>query len=154
MTRGTRLMLVTAGALAMASPLVGCRVERTRGQRHQIRALESVMQVEAQRLSTQTPSDRTLQEYRQLIDLYQTALDATLRSAWAEPTQVQQAEDTLIVLADEVRMLQAFQAMHPDTQVNFERQFWRNRLQPWQQWRGPGWQTNREQWDEQLKLNY
>ena len=154
MTRGTRTVMVTAGAMLLAGFLTGCRVERNRGQRHQIRAIESVMQVEAQRLTTQAPSDRTLQEYRDLIVMYQDLVDATVRSAWAQPTQVQQAEDTLITVADSVRGLQAFRDMHPDTQVNFERQFWRNRLQPWQQWRGPGWQTNREQWDRELKLNY
>lgn len=151
---GLRTVLVAGCAAALLSGLTGCRVERTRGQRHQIRAIESVMAVEAQRLSTQEVSQQTLDDYRHLTAMYQEILNATLRSAWAQPTQVQQAEDSLLVIADEVRALKAYQAMHPDTQVNYERQFWRNRLQPWQMWRGPGFQTNREQWDEQLKLNY
>ena len=154
MTRGMQTVLISAGAALLISGLSGCRVERTRGQRHQIRAIESVMEVEAQRLSTQQASQETLEDYRHLIGMYQELVNATVRSAWAQPTQVQQAEDTLLVIADEVRALQAYQAMHPDTQVNYERQFWRNRLQPWQQWRGPGWQTNREAWDAQLKLNF
>ncbi|MFT5423188.1 MAG: hypothetical protein ACI89L_000962 [Phycisphaerales bacterium] len=151
---GLRTALVVGCAAVLAGGLMGCRVERTRGQRHQIRAIESVMAVEAQRLTTLEVSQGTLDEYRHLVSMYQDILNATLRSAWAQPTQVQQAEDSLLVIADEVRSLRAYQAMHPDTQVNYERQFWRNRLQPWQMWRGPGFQTNREQWDEKLRLNW
>ena len=149
-----RSAVVLALGTVLASGLAGCRVERTRGQRHQIRAIESIMEVESQRLSTSQPNAETLADYRHLIGMYQDLVDATLRSAWANPESVQKSEDDLLLIADAVRGLEAYQAMHPDTQVNYERQIWRNRLQPWQQWRGPGWQTNREQWDDKLKPNY
>lgn len=152
-TRAAGVVMLGAGLVAVGL-LSGCRVERTRGQRHQARAIESMLLVESQRLATQPANEQTVDEYRHLLGMYQELFDSTLRSAWAQPTQVQQAEDQLLNLADEVRGLDSYLAMHPDTQVNFERQFWRNRLQPWEQWRGPGWQTNREQWEEELKLNY
>ena len=137
---------ICAAALLVASS-TGCRVERTRGQRHQVRALDAVLQAEADRLAEVEIADdpaATAQEYRELVDLYSDLVNNMVRSATAEPIRVQQAEDNLILLADEARGLPAYQSWDPDTQLNFERQFWRNRLQPWQQWRGPGWQTKRE----------
>ena len=133
-------------ALAGAS-LTGCRVERTRGQRHQVRALDAVLQAEADRLAATDASANpsgTIEDYRRLVDLYADLTNSMVRSATADPIRVQQAEDELILLADEARGLESYRAWNPDTQLNFERQFWRNRLTPWQQWRGPGWQTHRE----------
>lgn len=137
---------ICAAALAVAST-TGCRVERTRGQRHQVRALDAVLQAEADRLAAVDGSRdpaATIEDYRRLVDMYADLTNSMVRSATAKPISVQEAEDDLILLADECRGLDAYRAWSPDTQVNFERQFWRNRLQPWQQWRGPGWQTNRE----------
>jgi len=137
---------ICAAALVVAST-TGCRVERTRGQRHQVRALDAILQAEADRLAaTDATADpaATVEDYRHLVDMYSDLTNSMVRSATAEPISVQDAEDELILLADECRGLEAYRAWEPDTQLNFERQFWRNRLQPWQQWRGPGWQTNRE----------
>jgi hypothetical protein len=147
---------VAAGGLALVAlggmvVMTGCRVERTRGQRHQARALESILQTEGQRLSTLDAAadpKAVVNDYRNLLGMYEDLLDATINSAWAEPSQVQKAEDDLLILADSIRDLPTYDALSPDTKVNFERQFWRNRLRPHQQWRGPGWQTKREQWEE------
>ncbi|GJM18703.1 MAG: hypothetical protein DHS20C14_09160 [Phycisphaeraceae bacterium] len=134
-------------ATITAAPLTGCRVERTRGQRHQVRALDAVLQAEADRLSVLSPSadpEGLAQDYRLLVEMQSDLINSMVRSASAEPIRVQQAEDDLILLADEARGLESYRSWSADTQLNFERQFWRNRLQPWQMWRGPGWQTNRE----------
>jgi hypothetical protein len=137
-------VLLAAGLLAAST---GCRVERTRGQRHQVRALDAVLQAESNRLAAMNPAadpEAYKAQMTHINRMYSDLVNAMVRSATAEPDRVQSAEDALIAIADEARGLDAYKAWHPDTQVNFERQFWRNRLQPWQQWRGPGWQTNRE----------
>ncbi len=143
----TRIAIGICLAALTAAPLTGCRVERTRGQRHQVRAIETVLQNEAARLATQNPGANPQQmhdEYQALLGMYSDLVNGTVRSGTAEPLRVQQAEDELILLADEVRGLEAYKQWDPDTQLNFERQFWRNRLQPWQMWRGPGWHVKRE----------
>ena len=134
-------------AALTAGPLTGCRVERTRGQRHQVRAIETVLQNESARLATLNPNtdpQRMQEEYDALLGMYSDLVNGMVRSATAEPLRVQEAEDEFILLADEVRGLETYKNWDPDTQLNFERQFWRNRLQPWQMWRGPGWHVNRE----------
>lgn len=148
-----RMLGVCLAGLGVVGLVVmsGCRVERTRGQRHQARAIESVLKTEAQRLSTIEVSadpQAVVNDYRLLLGHYQDLLQATLDSAWSNPSQVQRAEDDLLLLADAIRDTPTYQSFSPDTKVNFERQFWRNRLRPHAQWRGPGWQTKREIWEE------
>lgn len=142
--RGTIGICAAALLVALST---GCGADRTRGQRHQVRALDAVLQAEADRLAevdTSADPAGTVEEYRELVNLYSDLVNDMVRSATGKPIRVQQAEDNLILLADEARGLRAYQSWDPDTQLNFERQFWRNRMQPWQQWRGPGWQTHRE----------
>lgn len=139
MNARTAVVLGLAGSMLL---LGGCRIERTSGQRHQVRAIDAVLQAEMDRLDAD-PST-SADEYREMADFYSRLTNAAVRSGNAEPHSVQSAEDDLVVLAREARSLPAFQTWNADAQVNFERQFWRNRLMPWQQWRGPGYHTNRE----------
>ncbi len=127
--------LVAAAAVLTLSS--GCRVERTTGQRHQARAIDTVLQAEAMRLNEQPLSETTLEDYAHLNAMYQDLLHAAIRSGEGEPLSVQEAEDLLRKVASEARMLPAFQEWSPEAQKNFEENFWRFRLKKWQQWRGP-----------------
>lgn len=120
--------------LALSS---GCRVERTTGQRHQARAVDTILRAEAMRLNEQPLSETTLEDYARLNAMYQDLLHAAIRSGEAEPLTVQEAEDLLREVASQARMLPAFQEWSPESQKNFEENFWRFRLKKWQQWRGP-----------------
>ncbi|MEM7629695.1 MAG: hypothetical protein AAF995_02585 [Planctomycetota bacterium] len=133
---------VVLGLVGSIAFLGGCRTERTSGQRHQVRAIDAVLQAELDRLDADPAA--SADDYRDMVDFYSRLTNAAVRSGNAEPHSVQSAEDDLVVLAREARGLPAFQTWNADAQVNFERQFWRNRLMPWQMWRGPGHQTNRE----------
>tara|TARA_R110002094_G_C4781529_1_gene201298 strand:- start:80 stop:505 length:426 start_codon:yes stop_codon:yes gene_type:complete len=136
MNRTVRTLIIVAGAsvLALSS---GCRVERTTGQRHQARAIDTILRAEAIRLNEQPLSETTLEDYAHLNAMYQDLLHAAIRSGEAEPLTVQEAEDLLRKVASEARMLPAFQEWSPESQKNFEENFWRFRLKKWQQWRGP-----------------
>lgn len=125
--------------LAVVTLLSGCRVERTEGQRHQARAIDSILRAEAIRLNEASLSEETLEDYARLNGMYQELLHAAVRSGEAEPLTVQEAEDKLRAIASEARLLPAYQDWSPEAQKNFEEQFWRFRLQKWQQWRGPGY---------------
>lgn len=115
----------------------GCRVERTTGQRHQARAISTILDAESMRLNEQPLSETTLEDYAHLNAMYQDLLHAAVRSGEAEPLSVQEAEDLLRQVASEARMLPAYQTWSPEAQKNFEENFWRFRLKKWQQWRGP-----------------
>lgn len=128
--------VVLAGA-ALLTLSAGCRVERTTGQRHQARAIDTVLRAEAMRLNKESMSETTLEDYAHLNAMYQDLLHAAIRSGEAEPLTVQEAEDLLRRVASEARMLPAFQNWSPEAQKNFEENFWRFRLKKWQQWRGP-----------------
>jgi len=119
--------------------LTGCRVERTTGQRHQARAIDTILRAESERLNDMPMSEQTLEGYAHLNTLYRDLLNAAVRSGEAEPLTVQQAEDELRRIASEARQLPAFIAWTPEAQTNFEESFWRFRLKKWQQWRGPGY---------------
>lgn len=136
MNRTVKTLIIVAGAsvLALSS---GCRVERTTGQRHQARAVDTILRAEAMRLNEQPLSETTLEDYAHLNAMYQDLLHAAIRSGEAEPLTVQEAEDLLRKVASEARMLPAFQEWSPESQKNFEENFWRFRLKKWQQWRGP-----------------
>ena len=136
MNRTAKTLVIVAGAalLALSS---GCRVERTTGQRHQARAVDTILRAEAMRLNEQPLSETTLEDYAHLNAMYQDLLHAAIRSGEAEPLTVQEAEDLLRVVASEARMLPAYQEWSPEAQKNFEENFWRFRLKKWQQWRGP-----------------
>lgn len=136
MNRTVKTLIIVAGAsvLALSS---GCRVERTTGQRHQARAIDTILRAEAIRLNEQPLSETTLEDYARLNAMYQDLLHAAIRSGEAEPLTVQEAEDLLRKVASEARMLPAFQEWSPESQKNFEENFWRFRLKKWQQWRGP-----------------
>lgn len=122
--------------LALSS---GCRTERTTGQRHQARAVDTILRAEAMRLNDAPMSETTLEDYAHLNAMYQDLLHAAIRSGEGEPLTVQESEDLLRVVASEARMLPAFQEWSPEAQKNFEENFWRFRLKKWQQWRGPGY---------------
>lgn len=126
-------------AVASLAALTGCRVERTEGQRHQARAIDTILRAEAARLNEAPLSDQTLEDYAHLNAMYQDLLTAAIRSGEAEPLTVQAAEDKLRAVASEARLLPAFQNWSPDAQKNFEENFWRFRLKKWQMWRGPGY---------------
>ncbi len=128
-------LLVAAGAVLTFSS--GCRVERTTGQRHQARAISTILDAESMRLNQEPLSETTLEDYARLNAMYQDLLHAAIRSGEAEPLSVQEAEDLLRVVASEARMLPAYQTWSPEAQKNFEENFWRFRLKKWQQWRGP-----------------
>ena len=136
MNRTAKTLVIVAGAalLALSS---GCRVERTTGQRHQARAVDTILRAEAMRLNEQPLSETTLEDYAHLNAMYQDLLHAAIRAGEAEPLTVQEAEDLLRVVASEARMLPAYQEWSPEAQKNFEENFWRFRLKKWQQWRGP-----------------
>jgi hypothetical protein len=136
MNRTAKALILVAGAAVLALSS-GCRVERTTGQRHQARAVDSILRAEALRLNDAPNSETTLEDYAHLNAMYQDLLHAAIRSGEAEPMTVQEAEDLLRVVASEARMLPAFQEWSPEAQKNFEENFWRFRLKKWQQWRGP-----------------
>jgi len=131
-----KTLIIVAGAAVLAFSS-GCRVERTTGQRHQARAVDTILRAEAMRLNDAPMSETTLEDYAHLNAMYQDLLHASIRSGEAEPLTVQEAEDLLRVVASEARMLPAFQEWSPEAQKNFEENFWRFRLKKWQQWRGP-----------------
>jgi hypothetical protein len=133
-----RMILLGLAGLAAVSTMTGCRVERTEGQRHQARAIDTVLRAESARLNESPLSEQTLEDYARLNNMYQELLHAAIRSGEAEPLTVQEAEDKLRVIASEARLLPAYQSWSPEAQKNFEEQFWRFRLQKWQMWRGPG----------------
>ncbi len=136
MNRKAKTLVIVAGAAVLALSS-GCRVERTTGQRHQARAVDTILRAEAMRLNNEPLSETTLEDYAHLNAMYQDLLHAAIRSGEAEPLTVQEAEDLLRKVASEARMLPAFQAWSPEAQKNFEENFWRFRLKKWQQWRGP-----------------
>ncbi len=123
--------------IALLTVSTGCRVERTTGQRHQARAVDTILRAEAMRLNQEPMTETTLEDYAHLNAMYQDLLHASIRSGEAEPLTVQEAEDLLRRVASEARMLPAFQNWSPEAQKNFEENFWRFRLKKWQQWRGP-----------------
>lgn len=134
-----RTAIATSLGLIALSTLTGCRVERTEGQRHQARAIDTVLRAESARLNASPLSDQTLEDYARVNNLYQELLHASIRSGEAEPLTVQEAEDKYREIASEARLLPAFQDWSPEAQKNFEEQFWRFRLKKWQLWRGPGY---------------
>ena len=136
MNRKAQTLIVIAGAAVLALSS-GCRVERTTGQRHQARAVDSILRAEAMRLNDAPMSETTLEDYAHLNAMYQDLLHAAIRSGEAEPLTVQESEDLLRRVASEARMLPAYQEWSPESQKNFEENFWRFRLKKWQQWRGP-----------------
>jgi predicted nucleic-acid-binding protein len=125
------------GAAAVLALSSGCRVERTTGQRHQARAVSTILDAESMRLNQAPMSETTLEDYARLNAMYQELLHAAIRSGEGEPLSVQEAEDLLRVVASEARTLPAYQTWSPESQKNFEENFWRFRLKKWQQWRGP-----------------
>tara|TARA_R110002072_G_scaffold42064_9_gene117783 strand:- start:68225 stop:68662 length:438 start_codon:yes stop_codon:yes gene_type:complete len=134
----SKTLIILAGA-AMLSATTGCRTERTTGQRHQARAVDTILRAEAMRLNEAPMSETTLEDYAHLNAMYQDLLHAAIRSGEGEPLTVQESEDLLRKVASEARMLPAFQEWSPESQKNFEENFWRFRLKKWQQWRGPGY---------------
>ncbi len=134
----SKTLIVLAG-VAMLSATSGCRTERTTGQRHQARAVDTILRAEAMRLNEAPMSETTLEDYAHLNAMYQDLLHAAIRSGEGEPLTVQESEDLLRKVASEARMLPAFQEWSPESQKNFEENFWRFRLKKWQQWRGPGY---------------
>jgi hypothetical protein len=134
-----KTILMGLAAVAAVGVLSGCRVERTEGQRHQSRAIDSVLRAESARLNEAPLSEQTLEDYARLNAMYQELVHAAVRSGEAEPLTVQEAEDKLRAIASEARLLPAYQDWSPEAQKNFEEQFWRFRLKKWQQWRGPGY---------------
>lgn len=134
-----RMILLGLAGLAAVSTMTGCRVERTEGQRHQARAIDTVLRAESARLNESPLSEQTLEDYARVNNMYQELLHAAIRSGEAEPLTVQEAEDKLRVIASEARLLPAYQSWSPEAQKNFEEQFWRFRLKKWQMWRGPGY---------------
>ncbi|MEM9372740.1 MAG: hypothetical protein AAGA55_03775 [Planctomycetota bacterium] len=134
-----RTAIAISLGLAAVSTLTGCRVERTEGQRHQARAIDTVLRAESARLNASPLSDQALEDYARVNNMYQELLHAAIRSGEAEPLTVQEAEDKLREIASEARLLPAYQQWSPEAQKNFEEQFWRFRLQKWQMWRGPGY---------------
>lgn len=129
---------LTGAMVALAAcglVLGGCRVERTRGQRNQVRAITSVFDAELARLDA--AQGVTAGDYRALLDHYRRLARAAVRSGSFEFEHVQQAEDELLRLAAEARSTQAYLDWDPDAQRSFDEWFWRNRLAKWEQWRGP-----------------
>ncbi|MBO6512617.1 MAG: hypothetical protein JJ974_01460 [Phycisphaerales bacterium] len=131
-------IVILAGALVLALSS-GCRVERTTGQRHQARAIDTILRAEAGRLNDEPLAEGTLEDYAHLNQLYIDLVNAAVRSGEADPLTVQEAEDELRRIASEARQLEAFRMWSPEAQANFEESFWRFRLKKWQQWRGPGY---------------
>lgn len=136
MNRTAKTLVIIAGATLLAFSS-GCRTERTTGQRHQARAVDTILRAEAMRLNDAPMSETTLEDYAHLNSMYQELLHAAIRSGEGEPLTVQESEDLLRKIASEARMLPAFQEWSPESQKNFEENFWRFRLKKWQQWRGP-----------------
>lgn len=129
-------IVIVASTLVLAFSS-GCRVERTTGQRHQARAIDTILRAEADRLNDESLSEGTLEDYAHLNQLYIDLVNAAVRSGEADPLTVQEAEDELRRIASEARQLEAFHMWSPESQSNFEESFWRFRLKKWQQWRGP-----------------
>ncbi|MDF1869675.1 MAG: hypothetical protein P1U30_04725 [Phycisphaerales bacterium] len=129
-------IVIVASTLVLAFSS-GCRVERTTGQRHQARAIDTILRAEADRLNDESLSEGTLEDYAHLNQLYIDLVNAAVRSGEADPLTVQEAEDELRRIASEARQLEAFHMWSPESQANFEESFWRFRLKKWQQWRGP-----------------
>jgi len=127
-------------SLVLAGLALGaCRVERTTGQRHQARAIDTILRTEHERLNDLPMNEQTLEGYAHLTALYRDLVNAAVRSGEAQPLTVQEAEDELRRIASEARRLDAFAMWTPEAQQNFEESFWRFRLKKWQQWRGPGY---------------
>lgn len=131
-------IVILAGAVVLALSS-GCRVERTTGQRHQARAIDTILRAEAGRLNDEPLAETTLEDYAHLNQLYIDLVNAAVRSGEADPLTVQEAEDEFRRIASEARQLEAFRMWDPESQANFEESFWRFRLKKWQQWRGPGY---------------
>ncbi len=129
-------IVILAGAVVLALSS-GCRVERTTGQRHQARAIDTILRAEAGRLNEEPLAETTLEDYAHLNQLYIDLVNAAVRSGEADPLTVQEAEDELRRIASQARQLEAFRMWSPESQANFEESFWRFRLKKWQQWRGP-----------------
>lgn len=138
-TKMGKMILTGVLAAAAAGALTGCRVERTEGQRHQARAIDTILRAESARLNASELSEQTLEDYARLNAMYAELLHAAVRSGEAEPLTVQEAEDKMREIASEARLLPAYQSWSPEAQKNFEEQFWRFRLKKWQMWRGPGY---------------
>jgi len=128
---------ILASLVLGAASMCACRVERTTGQRHQARAIDTILRAEHERLNDEPLSESTLEGYAHLTALYRDLINATVRSGEAEPLSVQEAEDELRRIASQARRLDAFLGWSPEAQQNFEESFWRFRLKKWQQWRGP-----------------
>lgn len=133
------LVVVGLAGVAGVGGLSGCRVERTEGQRHQARAIDTVLRAESARLNDSAPSEQTLEDYARVNTMYQQLVHAAVRSGEAEPLTVQESEDILREIASRARLLPAYQEWSPEAQKNFEEQFWRFRLKKWKMWRGPGY---------------
>ena len=129
-------IVIIASTLVLAFSS-GCRVERTTGQRHQARAIDTILRAESNRLNDATLSEQTLEQYAHVNALYRDLVNAAVRSGEADPLTVQEAEDELRRIASQARQLDAFRMWSPESQANFEESFWRFRLKKWQQWRGP-----------------
>lgn len=117
----------------------GCRIERTRGQRRQVQAIDTILRVEAGRIAAQPASAATSADYARLVSLYTDLTAAAIASGSAVPDQVQFAEDELLVIIGEARSLEAYRAWDPESQRNLDKRFWSSRLTKWRQWRGPGY---------------
>ena len=113
-----RMILLGLAGLAAVSTMTGCRVERTEGQRHQARAIDTVLRAEAARLNEAPLNEQTLEDYAHLNAMYQDLLLAAVRSGEAEPLTVQSAEDKLREIASEARLLPAYQSWSPEAQKN------------------------------------
>ena len=79
MNRTAKTLVIIAGAAVLALSS-GCRVERTTGQRHQARAVDSVLRAESMRLNDAPMSETTLEDYAHLNAMYQDLLHAAIRS--------------------------------------------------------------------------
>lgn len=64
-------ILMGVAGLAFATVLTGCRVERTEGQRHQARAIDTILRAESARLNQAELSEQTLEDYARVNALYQ-----------------------------------------------------------------------------------
>ena len=115
-------IVIVASTLVLAFSS-GCRVERTTGQRHQARAIDTILRAEADRLNDQSLSEGTLEDYAHLNQLYIDLVNAAVRSGEADPLTVQEAEDELRRIASEARQLEAFHMWSPESQANFEESF-------------------------------
>lgn len=129
------VLALAATTLVFAS---GCRIERTRGQRRQVQAIDTILRAEADRIAAQPASAATSADYAHLVTLYTDLTDASIASGSAKPGQVQSAEDNLLIIIGEARSLEAYRTWDPESQRNIDKRFWSSRLTKWRQWRGPG----------------